>query len=64
MKYDEYLDHLKESNCPMDDATIASVKRILDLSFFTQPYKTKYGENPIIILHEDKYVSCLMNSIQ
>ena len=32
-----------------------SVKRILDLSFFTQAYKTKYGEKPIIILHEDKY---------
>ena len=54
VKYEEYLDHLKESNCPVDDATIASVIHILDLSFFTQPYKTKYGDNPVIILHEDK----------
>ena len=54
VEYDEYLDHLKESNCPVDDATIASVKHIFDLSFFTQPYKTKYGEKPVIILHEDK----------
>ena len=51
------LTHLKESNCPMDDATIDSVKRILDLSFFTQAYKTKYGENPVIILHEDQMLS-------
>ena len=54
VKYEEYLDHLKESNCRVDDATIASVIHILDLSFFTQPYKTKYGNNPVIILHEDK----------
>ena len=54
VEYDEYLDHLKESNCPVDDATIASVKHIFDLSFFTQTYKTKYGDNPVIILHEDK----------
>ena len=54
VEYDEYLDHLKESNCPVDDATITSVKHIFDLSFFTQPYKTKYGDNPVIFLHEDK----------
>ena len=54
VEYDEYLDRLKESNCLVDDATIASVKHIFDLSFFTQPYKTKYGDNPVIILHEDK----------
>ena len=38
----------------MDDATMTSVQRIFDLSFFTQPYKSKYGEKPMIILHEDK----------
>ena len=54
VEYEEYLDHLKESNCPVDDATIASVIHIFDLSFFTQPYKTKYGDNPVILLHEDK----------
>ena len=36
VEYDEYLDRLKESHCRMDDATIASVKHIFDLSFFTQ----------------------------
>ena len=42
-------------NCLMDDATIDSVQRIFDLSFFTQAFKTKYGEKPIITLHEDQY---------
>ena len=55
VKYDDYLTHLTEANCSIDHATIASVKRILNLSFFTQAYKTKYGEKPIIILHEDQY---------
>lgn len=55
VKYDEYLTHLKESNCSIDDAAIASVKHIFDLSFITQNYKIKYGEKPIIILHEDNY---------
>lgn len=55
VKYDDYLTHLTEANCSINHATIASVKRILNLSFFTQAYKTKYGEKPIIILHEDQY---------
>ena len=55
VKYDDYLTHLTEVNCSINHATIDSVKRILNLSFFTQAYKTKYGEKPIIILHEDQY---------
>jgi hypothetical protein len=55
VEYYEYLNHLKESKCQIDDATIASVLRIFELSFFTQTYKAKYGEKPIIILTEDKY---------
>ena len=48
VKYDEYLSHLTEMNCQIDEATMDSVKRILNLSFFTQAYKTKYGGKPII----------------
>ena len=55
VKYDDYLTHLTEVNCSINHATIDSVKRILNLSFFTRTYKTKYGEKPIIILHEDQY---------
>lgn len=53
VEYDEYLNLLKTFNCQVDDATMASVQSILDLSFFTQTYKIKYGEKAIIILNED-----------
>ena len=46
--------NLKESNCLIDDATITSVQRIFDLSFFTQNNQKKYGEKPILTLQEDK----------
>ena len=55
VKYDDYLNHLTEANCQLMMPRLTSVKRILNLSFFTQAYKTKYGEKPIIILHEDQY---------
>ncbi|OLN21194.1 hypothetical protein BTO30_16320 [Domibacillus antri] len=53
VNYDEYLQHLCESNCLTNDETIASVKRIFDLSFFTQIDKKKYGDQPIIILNAE-----------
>lgn len=56
VSYDEYITYLMESNCQTDDATIASVKRILDLSFFTQNGKKKYGEEPIVTYSEYKYM--------
>jgi superfamily II DNA or RNA helicase len=55
IEYNEYLDHLKRFNCQIDTATIASVQRIFELSFFTQTYKTKYGNKPIIVLNKDNY---------
>lgn len=54
VEYNEYLNHLIESNCRIDEDTIASVHRIFDLSFFTQMYTEKYGEKAIITLQEDK----------
>ncbi|WP_416825200.1 DUF3427 domain-containing protein [Ectobacillus polymachus] len=51
---DEYLKNLAESNCPTDEATIASVHRIFDLSFFLQNNKKNYGEDPIITLQNNK----------
>lgn len=52
--FKEYIHALMESNCRTVDATIASVQRIFDLSFFTQMYKEKYGEKPIITLNETR----------
>ena len=56
VSYDEYITYLMESNCRMDDDTIASVQRILDLSFFTQNGKKKYGEEPIVTYSKYKYM--------
>lgn len=55
VEYDEYRKRLAESNCRMDDATIVSVQRVFDLSFFTENTRKKYGDKPIIIIDEDKH---------
>ncbi|MCP1122624.1 DEAD/DEAH box helicase [Bacillus sp. 3103sda1] len=54
VNHDQYLNYLMESNCQIDDATIASVQRIFDLSFFMQNGKKKYGEKPIVTCSERK----------
>lgn len=54
---DEYIKQLEESNCLTDDATITSVQRVFELSFFTQNNQKKYGEKPVLALQEDnKYM--------
>ncbi len=55
VEYDEYRKRLAEFNCRMDDATIVSVQRVFDLSFFTENTRKKYGDKPIIIIDEDKH---------
>jgi superfamily II DNA or RNA helicase/HKD family nuclease len=55
VQLDEYLKCLTVSECYVDKATITSVQNVFDLSFFTQSFQKKYGENPIITMHEDKY---------
>lgn len=54
VSYHEYVHHLKEANNQTDEAVIASVQRIFDLSFFTQANKKKYGEQPIISLDGER----------
>ncbi|MEN2768040.1 DEAD/DEAH box helicase [Ornithinibacillus xuwenensis] len=53
----EYLSHLEEAGCSTDKKTLESMQRIFDLSFFTQSDKKKYGEQPIILLGQDKNYS-------
>jgi superfamily II DNA or RNA helicase/HKD family nuclease len=57
VNYADYLDQLVNANCSSDEATIASVQRIFDLSFFTQLNKKKYGEQPIITFKEDNTIT-------
>lgn len=54
VSYDEYQELLINANCSVDEAIIGSVKRIFDLSFFTQNIKKKYGGKSIIALDEEQ----------
>ena len=53
VSHDAYLEQLVANDCRTDEETLNSVNRILDLSFFTQANKKKYGEKPIVELDED-----------
>ncbi|MFD2616519.1 DUF3427 domain-containing protein [Terrilactibacillus laevilacticus] len=53
INYDDYINQLMEANCKIDKKTLSSVQRIFDLSFFTQAYKKKYGDKPIVILDKN-----------
>lgn len=46
--YEEYVNSLKEKGCSTDSETINSVKRVLDLSFFTEQTKKKYGDTAVV----------------
>ncbi|KQL18398.1 DUF3427 domain-containing protein [Cytobacillus solani] len=51
----EYINHLNKEGCVVDEDTIASVKGIFDLSFFTQVFKKKYGDQAIITFKENYF---------
>lgn len=44
-----FKEHLIQEGCSTDEETLASVKRVLDLSFFTQGPKKKYGNQAIVV---------------
>ncbi|MBD1222140.1 DUF3427 domain-containing protein [Virgibacillus halodenitrificans] len=50
----EYTETLQQSNCIMDENTLASVHRIFSLSFFTETDRKKYGNKPIIEINDNK----------
>lgn len=54
ISYDHYLSALQQANCRSDEATLSSVERVVDLSFFVQAQREKYGNKPICILQEDR----------
>ncbi len=53
VEYEAFINHLLEEGCIIGEDTIASVKGIFDLSFFTQAFKKKYGDQPIITFKEN-----------
>ncbi|MFU8690799.1 DUF3427 domain-containing protein [Rossellomorea sp. FS2] len=51
----EWKDILAREGCLFKEETLASVERILDLTFFTQAAKKKYGEVPLVVNDDHKY---------
>lgn len=51
---DDFKTVLIDNNCRYDDATLESVYRVLDLSFFTSGNKKKYGSEPLIIKQDQR----------
>lgn len=52
--YEEYINALKTSGCSTDSETIDSIKRVLDLSFYTEAVKKKYGNTAIVEFSPDQ----------
>lgn len=49
----EYISILEDNNCLVNESILASVEKVMNLSFFTQADLKKYGEKPIITLSVD-----------
>ncbi|ANU09686.1 NgoFVII family restriction endonuclease [Planococcus antarcticus DSM 14505] len=50
---DTYEQSIKFHHCTDDSETLASVQRILDLSFFNQGPRKKYGSEPLVVFGEN-----------
>ncbi|WP_422659857.1 DUF3427 domain-containing protein [Paenibacillus sp. EC2-1] len=67
VSYEEYVYALKEHGCSTDTETIDSVKRVLDMTFFTEPTRKKYGDTPVVVFTQNKQFSfhpAMTNSLQ
>lgn len=51
----DYKDALQKENCAVDEDTLDSVERVVNLSFFTETDQKKYGNKPIIIFRKGAY---------
>jgi len=54
--YEQYITKLQQSGCLIDNATLSSVARTMDLSFFVQAQRVKYGSMPICIFEENSTI--------
>src|SRR5699024_6376753 len=50
---DRYIQELQEHHCIVDENTIRTVERVLNLDFFTKNSQKKYGTEPIVIKGEE-----------
>ncbi|MFC5530484.1 DUF3427 domain-containing protein [Cohnella yongneupensis] len=49
----EFTRRLIEEQCAVDSSTLASVRRVMDLSFYIQAHQAKFGEHPICMYGAD-----------
>ncbi|GLO68050.1 hypothetical protein MACH08_38340 [Oceanobacillus kimchii] len=49
-----YIHELDDNDCLIDTKIFNSIERVMDLSFFSQTDKKKYGDNPIITISSDE----------
>lgn len=47
-----YRQYISSHNCSTDPDTLASVQRVMDLSFFNQGPRKKYGNKPLVVFGE------------
>jgi len=55
IQFDRFRDLLVANDLASDDATLNSILRVLDLSFFTEAEAAKYGTVPLLSLSDDRY---------
>lgn len=63
----EYMNALINDECSIDSDTLDSVIRVLDLSFFTEQVRKKYGELAVVHLDSSQHYvfhSILVNSLK
>ncbi|MFD1337119.1 DUF3427 domain-containing protein [Oceanobacillus iheyensis] len=61
-----YIHELDDNECLIDTKVLHSIERIMDLSFFSQTDKKKYGDKPIITISSDEqynFNSTVRNSL-
>ncbi|WP_339292458.1 DEAD/DEAH box helicase [Paenibacillus sp. FSL W8-0187] len=57
VSYEEYVHALNEKGCSTDAETIDSIKRVLDMAFFTEPTRKKYGDTPVVIFTQNQKIA-------
>lgn len=61
-----YEQYMLSHNCKIDAATLASVQRILNLSFFNQGPRKKYGNKPLVVFEPNsiQFNEVIQNSLK
>ncbi|MGP1906854.1 DUF3427 domain-containing protein [Metabacillus sp. JX24] len=50
-----FTEKVLQHDCKLSSETLTSVRRVFDLSFFTQVSRKKYGDRPIVVLNGEDF---------